>query len=108
MQYQKPCIASLAPSLPGHVVVMADGDEFGIVEGVVSTPRDEDADSPEHFLVVKVEQSAPEQEVPQSTVLFIDDDTVHAVTEDAVILGTTTQWVSHHAITEPPGTVQLA
>jgi hypothetical protein len=102
MPHQKPNLADLASEVAGQSVVLADGEELGVVEGVISAPPHSAAQNPEHYLVVYVEQPLSVTHTPEATRLFIEDDRIHTVTADTVVLGTTAPWLTHHASTQPP------
>jgi hypothetical protein len=96
MHLHPPSIAPLADRLPGHTVILADGDEIGVVAEVVETPATV-SNAPSHALVVQVDQ--PEDDTP-SDPLVVSAESVLAVTDDAVVLGTTAPWLSQHELTD--------
>ncbi len=98
MQYQQPCITAVADQLPGQRVVLADGEDLGVVQSVIDTIRPDDGEE-DHILAVQV--NSEETGVPLGAV-FVPERVVSFVTDEAVVLGTTAPWVAHHCLVEPP------
>ena len=96
MHVPPPNIARMTDQLPGHTVVLADGDEIGVVTDIVETPATT-GHSTSHALVVQVAE--PADEAPPEP-LIVSGEAVLAVTDDAVVLGTTATWLGQHTVTD--------
>jgi hypothetical protein len=79
----------------GQRVILADGDEVGIVEALVEPP-DGNADP---LIVVDIAETALPDETDR---LYVPQDAVHLVTEGDVVLGTTAPWLAQHHWDAPP------
>ena len=97
MHSPRPNIAAVAHYLPGHNVVLADGDDLGVITDVVETLDASDG-VPAHALVIDVHETT--MDTPTDP-LFISSESVLAVTGDAVVLGTTARWLDQHTVAEP-------
>ena len=98
MHYQPPCLTAVADQLPGKHVVLADGEDLGVIQGVIELIRP-DGGEEDHVLAVQVDSDSVE--VPAESV-FVPERVVSFVTDEAVVLGTTAPWVAHHCLTKPP------
>lgn len=98
MQYQQPSITAVADHLPGQRVVLADGEDLGVIQRVIDSIRPEDG-SEDHILAVQVD--SPAIDVPAGAV-FVPERAISFVTDDEVVLGTTAPWVTHYCLEEPP------
>src|SRR5215204_5770601 len=94
MHSERPSIAAVAHDLPGQNVVLADGDELGVITDVVETSAATSGVSA-HALVVDVNDTTTDTPVSP---LLISGDGVVAVTDDAVVLGTTARWLDQHVV----------
>jgi hypothetical protein len=90
-------IAAVAPDLPGQHVVLADGDELGVITDVVQTSVAANG-VPAHAIVVEVDDAMPDT---LADPLLISAASVLTVTNDAVVLGTTARWLDQHTVAEP-------
>jgi hypothetical protein len=90
----RPSITAVAHDLPGHSVVLADGEELGVVADVIETAVSDGA--PAHALVVEVDAGTTDEPADP---LLIAADGVLTVTDDAVVLGTTAAWLGQHTVT---------
>ena len=90
-------IAAVAHELSGQSVVLADGDDLGVITDVVQTSVAANG-VPAHALVVEVDDAMPD--TPTDPVL-ISAASVLTVTNDAVVLGTTARWLDQHMVAEP-------
>src|SRR5688572_26375066 len=82
MHAQRPSIAAVAHDLPGQSVVLADGDDLGVITDVVETP-DASGGVPAHALVIDIDHETTNT---PSDPLVISGESVLAVTDDAVVL----------------------
>lgn len=98
MHYQPPCLTAVADQLPGKHVVLADGEDLGVIQVVIDLIRPDDGEE-DHVLAVQVDSDSVE--VPAESI-FVPERVVSFVTDEAVVLGTTAAWVTHHCRTEPP------
>ena len=97
MHAKRPSIAAVAHDLPGHNVVLADGDDLGVITDVVETP-DASGGVSSHALVIDMHTSTTDTPVDP---LFLSGESVLAVTDDTVVLGTTARWLDQHTVGEP-------
>ena len=97
MHSQRPNIAAVAHDLPGQSVVLADGDDLGVIVDVVETQGAADGLTA-HALVIDLHETTTDTPADQ---LFISGASVLAVTDDAVVLGTTARWLDQHMVAEP-------
>jgi hypothetical protein len=93
---QRSNIAAVAHDLPGQNVVLADGDELGVIMDVVETSA---ATIGVSAPAIVVDISDATTETPTES-LVISGKTVVAVTDDAVVLGTTACWLDQHVVAE--------
>jgi hypothetical protein len=96
MHLPPPNIARMTEQLSGHTVVLADGDELGVVADIIETPATT-AHSTSHALVVQVAE--PAADAPPEP-LVVSGEAVLTVTDDAVVLGTTATWLGQHTVTD--------
>lgn len=98
MHYQAPSITAVADQLPGQRVVLADGEDLGIVQEVIDAAQSYDG-SDDHVLAVRVDRE--DVDLPTGAV-FVPERVVSFVTDEAIVLGTTAPWVAHYCRVEPP------
>lgn len=94
---ERPNIAAVADDLLGQNVVLADGDQLGVITDVVQTSAAPDS-VPAHALVIDVDDATTD--TPAEPIV-ISDESILAVTDDAVVLGTTARWLDQHMVAEP-------
>lgn len=87
-------VPTASNELTGRTVVMADGDEVGVVEGVIAAAHAE----AEAHVIVAVTATATVPSMQWS----VPAHAIHTITETDVILGTRADWIEPHHWTQPP------